>query len=72
MDISVAKPFPNNRPLSEHGVNTFTAPLGNTGVLAGLNKACGDMFPWQSVPLPSRVLCLVTWVKSVDAHALTC
>lgn len=60
VDNSVARPFSINKALSEHGVNTFIAPLGNAGVLTGPNKGCGDLLLWQSVPLPSRALCLVT------------
>lgn len=42
---SVARPFPNNSTLSEQGENTFTAPMGNEGLKAGLDEKLAETFP---------------------------
>lgn len=52
--IPVTRPFPNISPPSEHGVNTFTAPLGNLRPTAGLCKSLW----WQVTLAEGGTVCL--------------
>ena len=66
--ILVTRPFSNASTLSELGVNTFTAPMGNIRPMAGL---CRSLW-WQVTLAEGGTVCLGTQsdqVRSVDRQA---